>query len=95
MWIVDVILRRKTVVGLRKRYDKLREKVDRFPVIEKRIELLRLLDRIEPYITSLEEHHMSRFEKRKIIEIVHIDLEKMKALLEKEKRHSVIRNQAQ
>ena len=86
MWIIDVVLRRKTVYGLRRRYDRMREKTDRFPVIEKRIELLRLLDRVEPYITSLEEHHMSRFEKKKIIEIVHRDLEKMRLLLEKEKK---------
>lgn len=75
-----------SVYSLRKEYDKTREKIDRMPAVEKRLELLRLMDRLEPYITSLEEHVMSNFEKNKTKTYIKRELEKVRSLIEREKR---------
>ena len=86
MGLVDLLLRRPTAYGLRKHYDRLRERTDRLGNIEKRIEILRMLDQIEPSIISLEEHHMSRFEKKKIADYIETNMRKVKFMLDESKR---------
>ena len=61
MGLMDILSRRPKPVAVRHKYDKVREKVDKLPRIEKRIELLKLLDQLEPQIVMMEEHHMNNF----------------------------------
>ena len=85
MGLVDLILRRPTVYSLRKNYDRLREKTDRLGNIERRVEILRMLDQIEPSIISLEEHHISNFEKKRIRQYLESSMRKVKFMLDESK----------
>lgn len=76
---------RGKVYGLRKKYDRIREKTDRLKDKEKKVEILRYLDQIEPTIVMLEERSISRFEKRRMIRNVRGELEKAKYMLEEAK----------
>lgn len=86
MGIVDFILRRPSVYSLRKKYDRLREKADRVGNISRRVELLRMLDQLEPSITSLEEHQMSRYEKKRTTYYAESNLRKIKFMLDESKK---------
>ncbi len=81
MSVLDIIFNRKSVYGLRKEYDKIREKADREPDMNRRLEILRLLDSIEPTLVSLEEHIMSGFEKKRMIRYIGQNLKKAKHML--------------
>ena len=85
MGLVDFLSGKPKVGRIRHGYDKLREKVDRVPRIEKRIELLRMLDQIEPQVAMMEEHHMSNFELKKTAEYVSHSLNRVKLLMDEEK----------
>ncbi len=86
MGIVDFLLRRPSVYKLRRQYDRLRERTDKISDINRRIEILRMLDQIEPSITTLEEHHISQFEKRRIINFVEPNMRKVKFMLDESKK---------
>ncbi len=86
MTILDFLLRRPNAYKLRKGYDRLREKADKLHQIDRRLEILRMLDQVEPSIISLEEHHMSNYEKKKICGYVLPQLRKIKFMLEESKR---------
>ena len=85
MGLVDLILRRPTAYALRKKYDRLREKTDRLSNIERRVEILRMLDQLEPSVISLEEHHMSNFEKKRIASYLESNMRKVKFMLDESK----------
>lgn len=85
MGLVDFVLRRPTPYKLRKGYDRLRERADKIRRIEERLQVLRSLDQIEPSIVSLEEHHMSNFERKRIMGYVASNLRKIKFMLEESK----------
>ncbi len=86
MGVVDFILRRPTPYRLRKEYDRLREKADKIRKIEERLRVLRSLDQIEPSVISLEEHHMSSFERKQTAGYVASGLRKIKFMLKESKR---------
>ena len=86
MGLISFILRRPTPYKLRKDYDKLREKADKIHNIEERLGVLRALDQIEPSIISVEEHHMSHFEKKKTIDYAESILRKVKFMMGESKR---------
>lgn len=85
MTILDFLLRRPSALKLRKEYDHLREKADRVHDINKRLDVLRMLDQAEPSIISMEEHHMSDYEKRKIYGYVQPVLRKAKFMINESK----------
>lgn len=81
MTLLDIILRRKSVIKLRKDYDKTREKADKEPDPNRRIEILRFLDSIEPTLVSLEEHMVSNFEKKRRMKYISQSLRRAKHML--------------
>lgn len=86
MSIIDIILRRSRAYRLRKKYDKMREKADKIKNIDERIEILRMLDQIEPSIITLEEHNISHFEKKRTVQYVESSLRKIKFLMSENKK---------
>ncbi|KHO48468.1 MAG: hypothetical protein QT00_C0001G0486 [archaeon GW2011_AR5] len=86
MGLVNFILRRRDAYSLRKEYDRLREHTDKIHKIDQRLEILRMLDQVEPSIISLEEHHMSNYEKKKIFSYVSAQLRKAKFMINETKK---------
>ena len=86
MGLVNFILRRRDAYSLRKEYDRLREHTDKIHKIDQRLEILRMLDQVEPSIISLEEHHMSNYEKKKIFSYVSAQLRKAKFMIAESKK---------
>ena len=84
MGIIGFILRRKSVYRLRKNYDRIREKADREPDMNRKIAALRSLDQLEPTIVALEEQLLSGFERRRMIKYVDHNLQRAKRLLKGE-----------
>ena len=85
MGMLDFVLRRRTPYKLRRDYDKLREKADKIRDINRRVQMLQMLDRIEPSVVSIEEHHMSNFEKKHTMDYIGTSLRKVKFLLNESK----------
>ena len=79
-------MRRPTPYKLRKEYDHIREKADKIGNINKRVEMLRMLDQIEPSVVSVEEHHMSHFDKKRTMDYINSSLRKIKFIM-KESKH--------
>ena len=88
MGIIDFLLRRSTAYKLRKPYDKLREKADRIHNINERIEILRMLDQLDPSIVSFEEHQMSHYEKKKTKYYIESNMRKIRFLMDETKKKS-------
>ena len=86
MGLLDFIMRRQNAYKLRKEYDRLREHTDKIHKIDQRLEILRMLDQIEPSIISLEEHHMSNYEKKKVYGYVIPQLRKVKFMINESKK---------
>lgn len=86
MSLFDFILRRPNPYKLRKEYDRLREHTDKIHKIDQRLGILRTLDQVEPSIISLEEHHMSNYEKKKVCGYVIPQMRKIKFMIEESKR---------
>lgn len=86
MGIVDFLLRRSPAYKLRKTYDKLRERADRIHNINERIEILRMLDQLDPSIVSFEEHQMSHYEKKKTRYFIESNLRKIKFLMDETRK---------
>jgi hypothetical protein len=84
MGIFDILLRRSRVIRTRRHYDKLRERVDKFPRIEKRIEMLKMMDQLEPHIISMEEHPMSKFEQKRTAGFIEAGLRRIKYMMKEE-----------
>lgn len=81
MGILNFLLRRKTAESLRKGYDRLRERADRESIKEKKLEILRMLDAINPLVVMLEEQYMSNYEKKAVTSRIVRELEKVKFVL--------------
>ncbi|HLD39125.1 MAG TPA: hypothetical protein VJB05_02310 [archaeon] len=88
MGIVDFLLRRSSAYKLRRTYDKLREKADKIHNINQRIEILRMLDQLDPSIVSFEEHQMSHYEKKKTKYFIESNMRKVKFLMGEAKNKS-------
>lgn len=86
--MVDFILRRSSAYKLRKTYDRLRERADKVHNINQRIEILRMLDQLDPSIVSFEEHQMSHYEKKKTKYFIESNMRKIKFLMEETKKKS-------
>lgn len=91
MSLIDILLRRPTAYRLRRDYDRVREKADKIKDISVRMEILRLLDQLEPSVVSLEEHHMSRFDKKRTSFYVRNNLKKVKTMLNESKEKEKLR----
>jgi len=62
------LFRRNKIYSLRKRYDRVREHADKMNDYNRKMQILRMLDMIEPNIILLEENRIqSRFEKRRLV----------------------------
>ena len=86
MGIFDFLLGRSRAYKLRKKYDRMRERADRIRDINERIDVLRLLDQLEPSVISLEEHQMSKFDKKRIASYIESNLRKIKFMLDESKK---------
>lgn len=86
MGIVNFLLRRQSAYKVRKEYDRLRERADKLGKIDQRLEILRMLDQVEPFIISLEEHHMSDYEKKKGYGYITPRLRKIKFMIGESKK---------
>ena len=93
MGLLDFVLGRPTPYKIRRDYDKLREKTDKIRKIERRVQILQMLDRIEPSVVSIEEHHMSNFEKRHTMDYIGASLRKVKFLLNESKQAEKEKNE--
>lgn len=82
MGLIRLLFRRKNVYQIRKEYDHLREKTDLEQNTQKRLEVLRLLDQVEPTIVMLEEQFMSGYEKKRMIFRVEEGMKRARFLLE-------------
>lgn len=76
------MLRGRSIYGLRKSYDRAREKADRTKDAAKRMQALRLLDRVEPTLVMLEEQQLSRRDRGRFYVVVKQGIEQAKFVLE-------------
>ena len=83
MSLIDIILGRKNIYKLRKEYDKLREKADKYPDISTRMTILHFLDKIESQIVNLEEGIIPDFQRRRTINYIDNELKKAKRMVSK------------
>ncbi len=65
----------------RKNYDRMHRKIEGLEDIENRVELLRMLEKIEPSLLSLENTHMNDYDKKKLMNTVNSDLKKVDLVL--------------
>lgn len=70
---------RHKIYALRKRYDRMRERVDKLRNAEKRLYALKILDQIEPTLVMLEEQRVSRFERSRMIRYVNNGVKQARA----------------
>ena len=83
--ILNIILRRKTPYGIRKKYDKLREKIDRGKDVTRRMTLLHHMDQIEPMIIALEEGTTPDFQVKKMMKYLDEKLKNVGRMIKDEK----------
>lgn len=57
---------RRKIFSLRKKYNRTREKAVKIVNSDKRMQVLRILDQVEPTLVMLEEQRVSGFEKRRM-----------------------------
>ncbi len=75
---------RRKIYGLRKKYNRLRERADRQGNKEKRLAILKLLDQIEPTLVLLEEQQITGYERNRMIGYVNSGIEQAKNVLKKD-----------
>ncbi|MBI4170487.1 MAG: hypothetical protein HY514_02245 [Candidatus Aenigmarchaeota archaeon] len=63
-------LHRDPVPGLRKKYDRAREKADKLKDRNRKLQILRMLDQLEPTLIALEEQDQPKFERRRMASYV-------------------------
>ena len=73
---------RGKIFRLRKKYDRLRERADMEDDAEKRLNVLKILDQVEPTLILLEEQNISRFDRQRLYVAVDSAIEQAKAMLE-------------
>jgi len=71
-----------TVYGLRKRYDRMRERADREDDTGRRMQALKILDQAEPTLVLLEEQRISRYDRGRLVATVESGIEQAKAVLD-------------
>ena len=76
------LLRRNKIYGLRKHYDRVREHADKMKDYNRKIQILRMLDMVEPSLILLEENRIqSRFEKRRLVAQINATVENANELV--------------
>ena len=76
------LLRRNKIYALRKHYDRVRERADKIKDYGRRMQVLRMLDVVEPNLILLEENRIqSRFEKRRLVAQINATVENAKELV--------------
>jgi molecular chaperone GrpE (heat shock protein) len=73
------------VPKLRKSYDRTREKIDKIKDKNQKVQLLRMLDQLEPTLISLEEQEQPKFERRRMISYIRDGVEQVSDLLAEKK----------
>jgi hypothetical protein len=68
---------RREVYNIRKKYDKIREGIDKKENSHEKIALLRMLDQIEPNIATLEEQKLPGAERRRLRLYINSSLSKI------------------
>ncbi len=79
------IFSRNPVPGLRKKYDRLRERADKIKDRNIMLRLLRMLDQLEPTLIALEEQEQPKFERRRMASYVRDGLEQVQDTLKEKK----------
>ena len=82
MFIIDIILGKRKIYRLRKKYDRVREKADKIKSRELRLPILRVLDQVEPTLVMLEEQRVSRFERARMMKYVEAGIREAKRIME-------------
>ena len=75
------IFHKNPVPGLRKRYDRAREHADKLKDRNKKLQVLHLLDSIEPTLISLEEQNQPKFELKRMVNYVKNNVEEAEDLI--------------
>ena len=86
---------KKSVLKLRKSYDRLRESADKEPDMNRKLSLLRSLDPIEPTLVALEEQLLSDFERRRMTKYVDDNLKRTRKMLKDPEYFSNMMQQAE
>lgn len=76
------IFRHRSVYALRKQYDRVREKADRERNLTKKMQALRMLDRIDPTLTMLEEQQIASRDRSRFYLLVKQGVEQARFVLE-------------
>jgi len=79
------IFSRNPVPGLRKKYDRLRERAGKIKDRNVKLRFLRMLDQLEPTLIALEEQEQPKFERRRMVSYVRDGLEQMRDALKEKK----------
>ena len=75
------ILHKNPIPSLRKKYDRAREKSDKIKDKNKKLQLLRLLDQLEPTLIALEEQDQPKFERRRMASYVRDGVDQINDML--------------
>ena len=76
------LLRRNSIYRLRKHYDRVREHADKVKDYNRKMQILRMLDIVEPNLILLEENRIqSRFEKRRLVAQINATVENANELI--------------
>ena len=82
-------LHKDSVPKLRKQYDRAREKADKIKDRGKKLQILRMLDQVEPTLIALEEQEPPKFERRRMISYVRDNVERAQEMINyKEQKQS-------
>ena len=72
---------RRKIFSLRKKYNRTREKAIKIASSEKRMQVLRMLDQVEPTLVMLEEQRVSGFEKGRMRRYVESGIKQAKSAM--------------
>ncbi len=67
--------------AVRKKYNKMHSRIDHLPDIENRVELLRMLGKVEPQLMTLENTVMNYYEKKKAVDFINSGIREMDLIL--------------
>jgi len=77
-WFAFLLSARKDVYNIRKKYDEIREDMVRKKKTQRTLQILRLLDQLEPQIITLEEQDLHYRDRRKMILFIKTSLKDIK-----------------
>ncbi len=79
------LFRSDPVPGLRKKYDRAREKADKLKDRNRKLQILRMLDQLEPTLIALEEQEQPKFERRRMVSYIRDGIAQIQDMLKEKK----------